>query len=155
MGEWERGFEGVEKSIARRPTSHPRCCGNAEIPSMSRGCVAPATLMNESRSVTVETRRREESPVAMAMPSAGRDRAKWRWRVTSEMSGPSIVIVVFINHHHHHHTQSSVSVDGRFLLVGFPSQNVSVLIFWSSSLIINRELEGSFRVEVSDCRRQH
>lgn len=61
-------FGGVGKSIAGRPTSHPRFCGNAKIPSMSMGCVSLATLMNESRSVTVETKRREELPVAMAMP---------------------------------------------------------------------------------------
>lgn len=53
--QWGGGVE-VEKSIVRRPASHRCCCGNAEIPSMSRGRVAPATLMNESGPVTVDTR---------------------------------------------------------------------------------------------------
>lgn len=63
-----QGFGGVENRSLGDSLPHHRCCGNAEIPSMSRGCVALETLMNESRSVTVEIRRREESPVAMAMP---------------------------------------------------------------------------------------
>lgn len=66
---WEmQGFGGGWKSIIWRSASHPCCCGNTEILSMSKGCVALATLLNESRSVTVESRHSEESLVAMAMP---------------------------------------------------------------------------------------
>lgn len=62
------GAGGGLQELLGDPLPHPRCWGNAEIQSMSKRCVALATLMNESRSVTVETRLREESPVAMAMP---------------------------------------------------------------------------------------